>query len=135
MKMTVKKVSLINFHPTKDTSGISFMYLGPILFMYTTTTTTMNGDEEVDRWMEGEKPIKHMKYIYFAPAALLALLKLLHLPPLSHKQHNKQQAINLKYLSVRFLRNCCFSVYVLFAGLFTDGMEGNGGENAMQFHC
>lgn len=52
MKMTVKKVSLINFpNPTKDTS----VYLGPILFVCARCVV-----------MEGE-PIKDMKNIYFAP--------------------------------------------------------------------
>lgn len=80
-----------------------------------------------DRWKR--KPIKHMKNIFCTPSALLW----------SHKQHNKQQAINLKYLSVRFweiavLLCVCCSVY-RWRWRTNEIDWDESGENAMQFHC
>ena len=74
-------------------------------------------------------------YVLHSPGRSLSLI----LSPSSHKQHNKQQAINLKYLSVRFWEIAVF-LYV-FLALFTDardpgwtGSEKKKKWNAMQFN-
>jgi hypothetical protein len=71
--------------------------------------------------MVGEKPIKHMKNITIPPT--------LKVGPSSHTNSTIQQAINLKYISVKALRNCCFSRLLTE----NDGERG-GGRNAMQFY-
>lgn len=116
MKMTVKKVSLINFHPTKDTSALCVPGSNIICVDFQESENTTGND---DGWKG--KPIKHIENISLHPSSALSFTR----PP-SHKQHNKQQAINLKYLSVRFWEIAVF--LCMFAGLFTDG----GAEEKMQ---
>lgn len=73
MKMTVKKVSLINFHPQSDKRHIRS------LFVPASNIVCVH-----DGWMEGKTYQTHEKYILHSAA-------LLTLSPSSHKQHNKQE--------------------------------------------
>lgn len=62
MKMTVKKVSLINFPVRPDKRHISSMYLGPILSVSAPET----GLEASGGGVGAMEPIKHMKNIFCA---------------------------------------------------------------------